>query len=134
VRAVVDTNVIVSALLTPKGPPGQVLNAILGGKVIVLYDDRILWEYRDVLTRTKFGFFSSEIDALVEFVGQFGQYFSGQQLDVVLPDETNLPFLEVAVAGLADALITGNLKHYRPSKGRHNVNVITPAQFVGRPN
>jgi uncharacterized protein len=133
-RAVVDTNVIVSALLSPNGPPGQVLNAILAGKLIVLYDDRILWEYRDVLTRTKFRFSSTEIDALLEFVAQFGEYFSGQHLDVILPDQSDLPFLEVAVAGFVDALITGNTRHFKPIKGRHTVKVITPAEFVGQPN
>jgi uncharacterized protein len=133
-RAVIDTNIIVSALLKPAGPPGQVLNAILAHQVKVLYDDRILGEYIEVLSRPKFRLSPWEIEFIVTFVEQEGDYFSGQRLDVVLPDESDLPFLEVATAGLADALITGNTKDFRPKKGRHNVNVITPAEFVGRPN
>jgi putative PIN family toxin of toxin-antitoxin system len=133
-RAVVDTNVIVSALLRRSGPAGQVLDSILAGELTVLYDDRILGEYRDVLIRPKFQLFLPEVDAVVGFIEAFGEYWSGQRLDLLLPDETDLPFLEVATAGLADALITGNAKDFRPKKGRHDVKVISPAEFRGHPH
>ena len=74
------------------------------------------------------------MDAIVGFIEAFGEYFSGQRLDVVLPDETDLPFVEVAAAGLANALITGNAKDFKPKNGNHDVKVISPAEFIGRPN
>ena len=50
-RAVVDANVLVSAMLSPHGPPAQVVGLALQGVVVPLYDGRILAEYRDVLGR-----------------------------------------------------------------------------------
>ncbi len=132
-RVVVDTNVILSGLMNQNGYPGQVVDAVLSRKVSVLYDDRILGEYREVLRRPKFRLVTADIEAFVQLVEKFGEYFSGQRLDVVLPDETDLPFLEVAVAGFADALITGNAKHFKPRKGRHDINVCSPAEFISRP-
>ncbi len=49
---------------------------------------------------------------------------------MVLPDDGDLPFLEVAVAGDVDALVTGNTRHYEPRRGRHAVRVMRPAQFL----
>ena len=48
------------------------------------------------------------------------------------PDPTDLPFLEVAAAGYADALITGNGKHFKRRRGRHDVEICTPGAFVER--
>ena len=55
-RIVLDTNVLVSGLLNPDGAPGRLLDLILGGRLQILYDDRILGEYSDVLARPQFGF------------------------------------------------------------------------------
>ena len=55
-RVVVDTNVIVSGILNPHGPPGRVVDALLSGNNSALHDDRILSEYREVLLRPTFGF------------------------------------------------------------------------------
>jgi predicted nucleic acid-binding protein len=43
---------------------------------------------------------------------------------VELPDPDDMPFLEVAAAAEASALVTGNARHYRPVKGRHHVSVL----------
>ncbi|HWR13746.1 MAG TPA: putative toxin-antitoxin system toxin component, PIN family [Terriglobales bacterium] len=133
-RCVVDTNVIVSGLITESGNPRRVVDSILSRSLTVLFDDRILGEYREVLRRPKFRLPSSEVEAFLAFVEEFGEYCSGHWIDVTLPDAADLPFLEVAVAGLADALITGNAKHFRPKKGRHNVRIMTPAEFERRAN
>ena len=58
--AVIDTNVIVSALLKWNSVPGVVLQAVFNGFVVPVYNDEILNEYRNVLNRPKFGF-SSEL-------------------------------------------------------------------------
>lgn len=131
-RVVVDTHVLVSGVLNPHGPPGRIVDAILAEAFTVLYDDRILSEYRAVLARPTFGFRSSEIDALVDFVEVAGESIIVQRLTVVLPDPTDLPFLEVAASGHADALVTGNTKHFKPRRGSHGLAICTPADFIGR--
>ncbi|MGO9269085.1 MAG: hypothetical protein ACLQOO_02295 [Terriglobia bacterium] len=55
---------------------------------------------------------------------------TGRPLPIVLPDSRDLPFLEVAATGHADALITGNARHFKPQRGEHDIYVSTPAEFV----
>jgi putative PIN family toxin of toxin-antitoxin system len=132
VRVVIDTNVLVSGVINPHGPPGRILDAILSETVTVLHDDRILSEYREVLLRPIFGFRRAAVDTLINFIAFAGEPILAEALDVVLPDLTDLPFLEVAVAGRADALVTGNLKHFTPQRGRHNAHVCSPAELLNR--
>jgi len=54
-RVVLDTNVFVSGLLRPDGVPGQIVDYLLSGAFVVLYDDRTLGEYREVLARPRLG-------------------------------------------------------------------------------
>ena len=64
-RIVVDTNVLVSGLLSPFGPPGVVVAQIVSGSVRLCYDGRILAEYADVLHRETFPFSEANIAALL---------------------------------------------------------------------
>ncbi len=67
-RVVLDTNVVVSALLNSFGTPGRVLDLVLAGELTAAYDDRVLAEWREVLRRKKFGFAARDVEALVGFV------------------------------------------------------------------
>jgi len=131
-RVVIDTNVIVSGILNPHGSPGRIVNALLSEAIIALYDDRILSEYREVLLRPAFGFSSSDVVILLDFVESAGEHVSAEPLSLILPDPNDLPFLEVATSGRADALITGNIKHFKPRGGQLGVLVTTPADFLRR--
>ena len=55
-RIVLDTNVLVSALLSPHGAPAAVLQLVVTGRVVLCFDARVLSEYREVLRREKFDF------------------------------------------------------------------------------
>lgn len=131
-RLVVDTNVLVSALLSPHGPPAQVLRLLLQGDLVPLHDDRILAEYKGVLSRPGFGFAAEDIGAVLEGIEGGGETVFAKPLPLELPDPDDLPFLEVAVAGRADALVTGNLRHYQPVRGKHVVEIISPNGLVER--
>jgi putative PIN family toxin of toxin-antitoxin system len=132
VRIVLDTNVLVSGLLNPHGPPGRILDLITSGLVRVLYDDRIIAEYREVLARPRFGFDPDDVETLLEFIASEGESVISAPLALVLPDPDDLPFLEVAVAGRADALVTGNTDHFVPSAGEHHAEVCLPAVFISK--
>jgi putative PIN family toxin of toxin-antitoxin system len=129
-RIVIDTNVLVSGVMNPQGPPGRIVDEVLAGAFTVLYDDRIMSEYREVLARPAFGFSLTDIDALLDFIEITGEPVTGIRLPVVLPDSRDLPFLEVAAAGRADVVITGNARHFKPQRGQHGVKISTPAEFV----
>jgi putative PIN family toxin of toxin-antitoxin system len=130
VKIVLDTNVLVSGLLNPHGPPGRVVDFVISGAVTVLFDDRIIAEYREVLARPRFGFGHDDVETLIDFITSEGESVTSPPLALSLPDPDDLPFIEVAVAGAADALVTGNADHFVPAGGGPPVHVCTPAQFV----
>jgi putative PIN family toxin of toxin-antitoxin system len=124
-KIVADTNVIVSGLLNPEGKPAQILNLILNQKLILLYDNRILSEYSDVLHRKKFKFPHFLIEPIIDFVKMDGEYVAAEPVKEKLPDESDTKFLEVALTGEAKYLITGNTSHYPKMK-----LIKTPAEFI----
>jgi putative PIN family toxin of toxin-antitoxin system len=125
VKIVLDTNVLVSALLTPAGPPAQILDLALAGKLLVLHDGRILLEYRDVLYRPKFSFRTDVVEPILEYFETEGEQVSAEPDPAEFLDEADRAFFEVAVSGEAGFLITGNRKHY-PTDDR----VASPAEFL----
>jgi len=128
VRAVLDTNVLVSALINPKGAPSKVVLLVLTGKVIPLLDERILYEYRIVLRREIFGFDPFQLDEYLAQIDNNGEFIAAAPLTFSIPDPTDLPFLEVALSGHGDALITGNKKDFgKPPKG---LKILSPAEFL----
>ena len=131
-RVVVDTNVLVSAFMNPDCAPRRIVDLLLARTFVVLIDNRILEEYREVLVRSRFAFDPGDVWLLLDFVEHAGEYVAAEALNLVLPDSTDLPFLEVAVSGRADALITGNARHFKPRRGRHSVNISSPADFLRR--
>ena len=124
-KVVIDTNVVVSGILNPNGKPAAVINLLLLRKVKILYDNRIIKEYRDVLLRDKFGFSQELVDPLIEFIKAQGQFVIAEPIKTNLSDNSDRKFLEVALSGNADYLITGNIKDFP------NLDfVVTPSDFL----
>jgi putative PIN family toxin of toxin-antitoxin system len=127
--SVVDTNVLVSGLLNPRGAPGRIVDLIVAGDVSLLVDDRILAEYHEVLRRGRFGFEAKDVDALLALIDATAIHVHGTPLAERLPDEDDEPFLEVAIAGEADTLVTGNVRHF-PVRQAQGIPIVSPASFV----
>ena len=131
IRLVVDTNVVVSGLLSAHGPPGRLVDALVGGVATAVFDDRIFQEYEQVLARPKFGFAAADVAFVLDAIRRGGEpvdpvlHLAAGAQGLTLPDPKDLPFLEVALAARADALVTGNLRHF-PANRRHGVHVIRP--------
>jgi predicted nucleic acid-binding protein len=115
----------VSGLLTPQGPPGRIVDLVLAGLVTVVVDDRVLAEYADVLWRPRFGFTPADVSAVLEFLRARAERVIPPPLAV------DLPFLEVAAAAVAP-LVTGNPRHFQPTGGSHQVELVAPAALLGR--
>ena len=124
-RIVLDTNVLVSALLSPSGPPASVLSLALNRSVILLLDNRILFEYEDVLRRDRFGFPAYTVEALLDFFKTSALFMNPAPTSLKFTDDDDKPFYEVAVSGEAEFLVTGNKRHF-PKKPI----VVTPGQFL----
>lgn len=128
-KIVLDTNVLVSGLLTPYGANGEIVRLVSAGALIVQYDSRILLEYQDVLSRPKFQFDPQKVDVFLDYLKQNSQVTSGAPLQKRLPDPDDEPFLEIAIAGQAACLITGNTKYF-PKALRKHIKIFSPSEFI----
>ena len=124
-RVVIDTNVIVSALLNANGIPASILALVLNGKLNISYDNRIIFEYINVLSRKEFCFDSEIINSLINYIRKDGEYVSAIYPVIEFSDKTDKKFYEVYKAGAAEYLITGNIKHFPKEK-----TIITPRDFM----
>lgn len=130
-RIVLDTNVVVSALLNDASVPAQVLDLCLAGDIGLAVDARVVAEYRAVLHRPELRLDRRFVEELLDFM-RYAEHVIAAPLPVSLPDPDDVPFLEVAVAAAVDALVTGNVKHFRAREGRLAIPVLTPRQFLDR--
>lgn len=127
-RAALDTNVLVSGLLTSDGPCGHILALAFEGRIELCVDERMLGEYETVLPRPAFGLARQDVvDALAVVRGR-AEAVVPDPLHAVLPHEGDRPFLEVAAAAEA-VLVTGNKRHY-PKRARRGVVVVDCRGFL----
>lgn len=127
-RIVLDTNVLVAAFLRPTGFPARLLRLVLQGHVELVVNEAILSEYCEVLFRPKFQLPRRPVETVLRHLGENGVRAPAYPGRIDLPDVDDQPFLDAALAAGADALITGNRKHFPPELCR-GVKVLTPAEF-----
>ncbi len=129
---VIDTNVLVSGMINPHGPPGRLVDLLRSGALRLAVDDRILAEYVDVLHRPRLSryFVSSNLVQILEYLRSDSLRVLVRQHIRGMPDQCDAPFLEVAMEAKVP-LITGNIRHY-PDVWRQECAVISPADFLDR--
>jgi putative PIN family toxin of toxin-antitoxin system len=113
IRVVLDTNVIVSALLVPSGTQASVLLLALGSDEIELYvSSPILSEYTKVLHRPRFKLQPSRINSALSEIRKIGHMVAPTQTLSVSSHESDNRFIECAQAAEADYFVTGNIRHF----------------------
>lgn len=114
--AVIDTNVLVSAMLKFQSVPGQIANEALLGNLIPLLCDEIIAEYREVLSRPKFKFDQNVVNVLIDGIIDRGIFLDAVTVEEIIPDPKDIVFYEVVMEGRKEHndayLITGNIKHF----------------------
>ncbi|MCM1123586.1 MAG: putative toxin-antitoxin system toxin component, PIN family [Eubacterium sp.] len=114
--AVIDTNVLVSALLSNQSDAAtvQLVGRLIGGEIIPVYSTEIMREYQEVLGRKKFRFEPEIVRYLLSAIEKYGVLLEPMATGMVLPDMKDLPFYEVVMEKRDDNayLVTGNLKHF----------------------
>jgi putative PIN family toxin of toxin-antitoxin system len=128
-RIVLDTNVLVSGLLSPFGPPSTIVRMVSSGDLEICVDARVLCEYAEVLQRPKFQLETAKVAVLLEQIERTGLMVAPAPLPRPLPDPTDAPFLEVAIAAGAECLVTGNLDRF-PRERRQRVRILSPREFL----
>ena len=128
-NVIIDTNVIVSSLLTqnPNSATAMTLDLFYNDLITLYYSNEIYAEYNDVLHRDKFHFDKELISILLAFIKQNGILVNPPSIDKTLPDIKDKPFYEIVMDDSIrnSKLITGNLKHYPISP-----NIMSPADFI----
>lgn len=126
--AVIDTNVLVSALIskTLATPPLVVLAHVYSGDITPVYNDEIIQEYRDVLSREKFHLNPTDIENALQVFLDYGLNLNRTKVDdETISDPKDVVFYEVKMTKEDAFLVTGNTKHF-PRKPF----VVTPREMV----
>ena len=127
IKAVIDTNVIVSAYITKnlEAATSKVWEAVLQCKLTPIYNDEILSEYSEVLHREKFGIPEHLIKWALDTIVTNGVRGERILSDEFFPDPKDVVFYEVAMSKEDAYLVTGNIKHF-PKKPI----AVTPAEML----
>ncbi len=127
IYAVIDTNVLVSALITHNSlsATAKVVRLLLDGEFTPLYESSIIEEYQEVLHRAKFKLVPGVADALISFIKEHGIETSRTAFLDSMPDEDDRVFYEVSLSVEDSFMVTGNLKHYPQTP-----KVVSPADFL----
>ena len=126
--AVIDTNVLFSAMLKQNSVPGSIVALAFDGPIIPVLNDAIEQEYREVLSRPKFHLTDDIVETIITAFQRRGLYLDADQIDIELPDPKDRMFYEVVMEERKEEgayLITGNIKHFpeRPF-------IVTPRQML----
>lgn len=128
-QIVLDTNVLVSAFLNPRSTSARILRLVIQGDISIVVNEPILTEYYEVLKRPKFELNPEDVQIVLDYIRSIGIYAPTLAKSISLPDRDDEPFLEAALATRADALVTGNIKHF-PKKYCKGQKIMTPRGFL----
>ncbi|MBR4531106.1 putative toxin-antitoxin system toxin component, PIN family [bacterium] len=126
--AVIDTNVIVSAMLKWQSLPGNILTLVFEGVVVPVFNDEIIREYREVLSRPKFNLSNQIIEDFVGNIEELGLSIKATTLDLDFPDPKDKIFYEITIEHRKSDetyLVTGNIKHFPAQRF-----VVTPREML----
>lgn len=130
IRVVLDTNIILSALLQPLGPPAKLLYLGHRGFLHLCISGPVYAEYEEVLRRPRFKRIEASIPPTLHFLREHALWVRPTQSIRVCQDPDDDIFLECAQEAGASWLVTGNIRHF-PAKWL-GIEVVTPRQFLDR--
>lgn len=126
--AIIDTNVLVSAMLKTSSVPGQITAEALNGDIIPLLNNEIIAEYEDVLNRPKFRFDKRAVKVLLDELKKRAVYSDYGLIEDEIPDPKDVVFYAVLMEKRKEEdayLVTGNLKHF-PMR----TYIVTPREML----
>ncbi|MCL2830380.1 MAG: putative toxin-antitoxin system toxin component, PIN family [Betaproteobacteria bacterium] len=123
-RVVLDTNILVSALLSPLGKPAKIYKMFLAGTLDLVISVEIFAEYQEVLRRPRLKIPAADLETVLAAIGQYGEMIAPLPGSDAMIDEDDRIFYDAAKSAGA-YLVTGNTKHY-PGEAF----IFTPAEFL----
>jgi putative PIN family toxin of toxin-antitoxin system len=129
IRAVIDTNVLVSGLLSASGNEALTILAIHQELVTPCFSAEIIEEYAAVLARRKFSFPPEQIAALIAMLERVGERFNPVDFSVSSPDPADSKFLHCAMVAQADFIVTGNRRDF-PDSPYGRTRVVSAGELL----
>ena len=127
-RVVLDTNILVSSVLG--GTLEFVMNKWLEGKLTLIVSDDIIGEYVDVLNRPKLHLGQETIDRITAYLVQQAEYvLPEEQIQLIESDPSDNKFIEAAVAGKVDCIVSGD-NHLLEIKSYRSIPILTAREFL----
>ncbi|MBR6130713.1 MAG: putative toxin-antitoxin system toxin component, PIN family [Bacteroidales bacterium] len=125
--AVFDTNVLVSAMITHNSNSAtvRVIEQVVKGRVVPLFNDEILLEYQEVLHRSKFNLREEDVQNMLDLFVDNGCWADRETTDTSFSDADDIVFFEVAMSKDDAYIITGNIRHFPKTP-----KVVTPAEML----
>jgi putative PIN family toxin of toxin-antitoxin system len=130
IRAVIDTNVLISGLLSPAGNEALIVLAIHQGLIRPCFSEAMMQEYAAVLARPKFGFEPDEIAAVLAMLRDNGELVEPRTSTRTLPDPDDAKFADCAETAQAEYIVTGNKRHFPPQAC--TVRVVSAGELLDR--
>ena len=128
-KAVYDTNIIISAALSPSGIPSSLFALAVDGTVQLYVSPVILEEYSEVLHRPKFELSEQVITDLMRRMTEAVVLVHPTRTISASPDESDNRFLECAQEAGAEHVVTGNKRHF-PFPEFEGIKIVSPAEFA----
>ena len=127
-KVVLDTNVLVSGMMTKGGPCAMILDLLSDDRIVAVLDVRMMNEYRRVCAEPRLHLDAEAVREFLHFLSDCAENVTAMPRDTDLPDPADPPFLEVATEAHA-VLVTGNKKHF-PNKAAGGVQIVSPREFL----
>ena len=128
-RVVIDTNILVSATISPEGNPAKILDLVSDKQVELYYSEGILDEYKRVLAYKKLNIAFQNQQSIIDTIKEIGNLVNPTESTVSFTDESDRIFYDVAKAINEAVLVTGNIKHYPDEPF-----VMLPADYLNKFN
>ena len=126
--AVIDTNVLVSAMLKWNSVPGHIIELVFDGQIVPVFSREIIEEYKGVLSRSKFHLSNDIVEDIIGSLTDSGIFVDGETQNMEFIDEKDRMFFEVVMEERKEEdayLVTGNIRHFPVEPF-----IVTPRQML----
>ncbi|HZU10667.1 MAG TPA: putative toxin-antitoxin system toxin component, PIN family [Pseudacidobacterium sp.] len=130
-RAVLDTSVIVAGLRSSNGASYALFHEIYSGNITMLVSPPLFLEYEEVLLRKEHNFSKGYVEESLLWIATFAKpveiYFTWRPQ---LPDPSDEIVLETAINGMADAVVTHNMRDFAAAQKDFRLKILRPAELL----
>lgn len=130
VCAVIDTNIVISALLTPQGSPGKIYQAIRSGSCVMVLTEALRRELKTVLEEPTLNFPKDLIQECLQIIDQGAKFVQPMIPVSICRDPEDNKVLEAALAAFPDVVVVTGDQDLLTLKNFHDIPILSPREFI----